>query len=751
LISLLKGNRARPLLGLIAFLFASNLAILLDVPVLRPLLGYFFLAIIPGLVILHLLKLNEIPLTEKFALSVALSTAFVLILGLIINIVYPLVGYETPLSTISVLVSFSVVLLILGVIGYFRNGAGSIVSWGELELSTHEKLYLLLPGFFPLLSILGMYFLNTENNNFVLIALLFIVIGYIIVISTLQSRVSSKIYPLLVYLIGISLILMLGLRSPHILGVDVNLEYYYFQLTTVAEKWQMVGGSLDSCLSVTLLPAAYQALLNINPEYLYKLLYPLLFSVVPLIVYLISRQFFGGYWSFIAAFFFISQLLFLDAAANPRTTLAILFFGAAIMVLFRKELGTFISSLFFMIFAFCCILSHYSTSYLFAIVLILTWVTTLLIRQPTLLRIIKQMTKYSTAQIKGGTTQHAKYATTLHKDKVAGGVPVSNRRVSFIIVFLFLSMIFLWYSQITERTFESGVHFIAEAVEGIPQFFERESRSKAITTLLGFGAQDKGFPHDFGIVCNWMSFALIAIGVSIIGAEHVKRTLYPHSTKLFLPSSCKKGNAEFFIICLICCTILVAAVAIPHFSAYGVNRTFTQMAVVLAPFFVIGGLMLAKVIRAKSASLATGILLLVLIPYFSLNTGLMHQVFGQPRSMTLNSKGAAYDLMYIYEQEVYACQWLNEYRGQQLIYGDATADGRLLSQGGVSPNSYRPLVDGLISGTKIKGYIFLRHYNLAEGRLSRTFTDDEYYLAQYADKFAVNSKVYANGGSEIWL
>ena len=48
----------------------ADLAILLNIPFLRQILGFFFLAFLPGLLILQILKLNEVGFTEKFVLAV---------------------------------------------------------------------------------------------------------------------------------------------------------------------------------------------------------------------------------------------------------------------------------------------------------------------------------------------------------------------------------------------------------------------------------------------------------------------------------------------------------------------------------------------------------------------------------------------------------------------------------------------------------------------------------------------------------
>jgi uncharacterized membrane protein len=56
------------ILILIGLIFLTDLAILLNIPFLRQVLGFLFLTILPGLLIFQILKLNKTDSTEKFVL-----------------------------------------------------------------------------------------------------------------------------------------------------------------------------------------------------------------------------------------------------------------------------------------------------------------------------------------------------------------------------------------------------------------------------------------------------------------------------------------------------------------------------------------------------------------------------------------------------------------------------------------------------------------------------------------------------------
>lgn len=208
-----------------------------------------------------------------------------------------------------------------------------------------------------------------------------------------------------------------------------------------------------------------------------------------------------------------------------------------------------------------------------------------------------------------------------------------------------------------------------------------------------------------------------------------------------------KFDFEYFTLSLMCSAGLVVSVVLPFVSVgYALDRIYLQMVVVLSPFFVIGAIATAKFLRVR----IYWIILLVTIPFFMCTTGTMYQVFDVPRVIILNSEGDQYNRWYIHEQEGYAAKWLgsNADLKSNMIYTDSTGGNALWSQGEIplySVNQGLPL----IQGDKISGYIYLRYYNVVDGKLlDRQY--EEFDITEYQHKFEGASRVYSNGGSEIW-
>ena len=55
---------------LLTFLIVTILTIFMEVPVLSQVLGFIYFTIVPGLLILYIIRLSKLGLTEKLVLSV---------------------------------------------------------------------------------------------------------------------------------------------------------------------------------------------------------------------------------------------------------------------------------------------------------------------------------------------------------------------------------------------------------------------------------------------------------------------------------------------------------------------------------------------------------------------------------------------------------------------------------------------------------------------------------------------------------
>ena len=737
--SLIATNSSRLLLFILVFLILTSLAILFDIPVVRQFSGFIFLTFIPGFLLLSILKLNKLGLAEKIVLSVGLSVAFLMLFGLALNASLLAAGYTKPLSTASLLISFSIATIVLAIVAYMRNKEITF-SFSNLKLTTREKALLLVPSLFPLLSIVGMRIMNLTDNNILSMFLLFVIPVFVIFISFYHSKVPQRLYPSFILLISISLLLMLSLRSNHIIGSDIHEGFYYFQVTLDNLHWSITTPSLvNAILSISLIPSIYHAFLNINQEYLYKVLYPLLFSVSPLVVYIIAKKYIGDLYAFIASFFFMSQFRFLWAVAGPATTTATLFFTLAIMVLFYDGMNMFTKKLLFIIFATSCLLSHYGTSYIFFFVLLFTWIGMQII--PRILPGERKVATPSENPITGGAPSNSPLrGAMLRSDANTSNISQSHRTkgITINVVALFFVMLFFWYSQITVTPFNLGVGLIYKTFANLNQWFLLEAKGPTVGAAVG--EEIYTIPQKIRVVFSWFTVAFVAVGVLSTVARYKRMVAVPGS-RLIKPNFLySKFGMEYFVLSLAGSLILVTAVVLPYVLAgYSMERAHFQTLVVLSPFFVVGGIVVARWLRARPH----WIMLLVLIPYFMCTTGTMYQIFGSPSSMVLNSAGAEYRSRYVHDGESYAAKWIRKYGKEGVkIYTGIEMGPRLLMSQGKIPRSQAggSFIIRHQEGKTIAGYLYLR------------YTDIKVYevVAEYPEIFIGKNKIYTTNGSAIY-
>ena len=734
----LKLGAKRSFVLIIAMVLLTGIAILLDIPFLRQIFGFLCFTLLPGALILFILKLNKIGFTEKIVLSVGLSVSFLMLFGLLVDKLYFSLGYATPLSTISLAVTFSAAMILFCIVGYKINKQAFSFAMPNFNLTTSEKAFLIVPISFPALSIFGMYVMNTTDNNIILMFLLFLIPIYVAFVCFFNQKFPKRLYPVVIFLISISLLLLWSLRSNHIIGTDMHLEYYYFQTVFNNLHWHIIGFStFDACLSISLLPVIYQSLLNVNGEYLFKILYSLLISVLPLIIFIISKKYVDELYAFLASIFIMSQSVFLHTAGSPRTNIAILFFALAIMVLLSDGIDAVKKRILFIVFMVSCIVSHYSTAYIFFFIMLFGWFS------------IEILSKKITFK----------------------------KSISLTIVLLFFAIIFFWYSQVTEESFDAGVGFVEQTFLNLHNFFIMESRCEGTKILFGenvlYGAEKLGIPQKIEFTVTWLTFVLIGIGVLTMLIKYKEMVCIPeikHSKPDFLKT---QFSIEYLVLTLICMGLVVIIVAVPYISdGYDIKRLYTMMLVVLSVVFVVGGITLSKNLsfikkalpkkqneggkgeiwkggKIASQDRAYLLILLVLIPYFMCTTGTLYQMFDIPREITLSSDGPQYNMAYIHDQESYSAKWLGELyvkQNEPRIYTDIRGGPCLTSCGKITSNVHCLPLRG---HKKIDGYIYLRYYNVVNEKFMGR--SGVFNMTDYSDIFVEKSRIYDNRGSEIWI
>lgn len=684
---------------LVAIILLTDLIILLDVPFLRQILGFLCFTIIPGLLILHVLKLNEIEFLKKFVLSVGLSVAFLMFTGLLVNSLYPLI--LKPLSLIPILISFSIILIIFTLIAYIRNRNDfDIKDIFNFEFDLKDKLIspLIFPILFPFMTVFGTHLMNTQENNIILLMTLFLIVGYVVASVYLRDRIPTATYPVAIWMLGMSLLLMYGLTSYHLMGRDIHTEFYVFRLVLDDFHWDISKyyHAYNACLSVTILPTVYLVLTNINGEYIFKVLFGLIGSFTPLGIYIISKKYVGERYAFFASLIFIFQFGFVYGLGWARQMIAMLFFVLAILILFDTEVNKLPKKILFLIFVFSVVVSHYTTAYIFFILVLTIWVSLSL--------------------------------------KSVFSAEKTSKFINARVISLFFFIIFFWYSQLTQVPFTAGVIFIEQTFRNLSNFFAEELRNPPELAVIGIGW--KSIPNMISVIVHDIIFASIGIGVITLLQRY--------------KSYRRKIEEEYFIGILVFVVLSALLIVLPYVSlGYGGTRFFLQALVFLAPVFVIGVNIVAKIMRRPKMDVA--IMLIMLISAFFCVTYLQYHFYGIPYSPIYEGEGFLRDESYIYNQELVAASWLNKNGLDYLvIHSDRFGYSRLMLGYEQKPKMNTQFFD--YNKTIEDGYIYLRYANVKRGVVYIKHLDIEREnILNYIHLFIGKNKIYSNDGSEVWM
>jgi uncharacterized membrane protein len=694
-------NAKRWLIIVISTLFLIDIIILTSISFLREALPFLFFTIVPGILVIQIFRLNKLNFLKRSVLAVGTSVSLLIFIGLFLNCLYLIL--PEPLSLGPVLISLNFMVVILAFLSYYRNKEDfQNFKLFNLDIKIKDKLVspFIFPVIFPFMAIFGTYLMNIANNNIILIAMLLLIPVYVVVLIYLKDKIDDSVYPFAIFMIGLSLLLMRGLTSNHITGRDVHIEFYVFQLALKNYYWNLLAynNPYNACLSITILPVIYKVLSNISSEYIFKLFFGLIGSFIPLSLYIIFQKYLDNRYAFCASLLFVFQTYFILILDTVRQEIAFLFFFLAVWAFFGSDFNKSIKKAFFILFIISAMVSHYTTAYI-ALVLIFPIL---------LLPFLKSLFK-------------------VLKDGIKSKKDAANQRFvcfqNFDVIIIILILTAIWYIFAAKVQFEAGSAVIGSTVSSLQLNAGGSSiRNNAVLSILGIGIQS--LPNFISVIVNNLIFVMIGIGLIFI----IKN--YSEFKKKF-------GNG-YLLGALISVLLLVLFVILPYVSnAYGPQRLFLQLAVFLAPIFIMGCLKFAKLIKKPKYGIV--IILVLLISLFTCGTYLQYHFYGIPYSPFYEHNGDLRDEYYVYDQEVAAASWLNQYRVTDLgIQADATGYMRLMLGFGGTP----------ILNKKAGGYVYLNYVNVNKHIIYLSSTNPR-NINDFAF-LAGKSKIYDNGGAEIW-
>ncbi|HMK53190.1 MAG TPA: DUF2206 domain-containing protein [Methanobacteriaceae archaeon] len=614
---------------------------------LQPILGFILFAFIPGFIIMRIMRIHGLNNIKTILYSVGLSLSLLMGIGFIIDLLYQYMGLKWPLSSANIIIIFNCLLLILLTIAYIRDDGDETQSLLNVE-DYLKSPGLLILGFLPIISVIGTYLVNNYNSN--LLLMLMILFMSLTVFMVSFNRLKSEHYPIVIFILSLALLFHTSLISSYLWGWDIQGEFYFTNLVLKSGFWNFtIGHNYDGILSTNILGTIFAIACNLDIRWVFKIIYPILFSLVPLGLYQVYKSQTNDKIAFFSCFFFISLVVFyMDMLQTARQQIAEIFLVLLLILLIDTTLQNRKRSILFVLFSIFLVVSHYGLSYLFMFSLIFAWLILLLISNSRFRNFINSFNS----------------KVRFRDKKILQPIPLDNDRQIFItstFVIFFFALTVTWYiyvaSAFSMKAFLNIGHQITDSI--FNDFMKTES-SQSLRLIKG----NVSFWHSIGKYVQLISQLSILVGF----------------LSLVFRGNNFKYEKNFFVLSLVSILILFSCIAVPFFAGtLNTTRLYQISLIFLSPLFVIGWIttfavldsVIQRLRHLKTPSVISRssfkILSLFLMIFMLFNTGFIYEVTNDnPSSISLSKP--YYPLFN--SEEVSAATWFEENKISPKIFAD---------------------------------------------------------------------------------
>ncbi|NTV22229.1 MAG: DUF2206 domain-containing protein [Candidatus Yonathbacteria bacterium] len=736
-------------------LIILNIGILSGIPIMSDVFGLLFLLILPGVLLLRILNFYPETIWERILHIVSLSIAILLIGGLIENTLLPLFGIWKPLEKIPLLIFFDILFIIFIIIGTLLGRRIHIFSPKKIHFQPHQVWLQALAFLLPLSAIGGATILNNGGSNFLAIATLLGIAGFLLYAGIRITSQNETFILTWVYAVSFALLLGMSMRSLHVVGWDINNELQVFRMTHGSAFWSMshLQDAYNACLSITILPTIFLRFTHFVDEYIFKFLFQAIFALMPIGLYYFIKELTGQRKAILATTMFLGSAVFSHGMPTLiRQEFGFLFFSLILFIIFSEKIKSKNRNVLLVLYGTSMILSHYSTTY---VALFLLGITFLL---NSILRILKRFSP----------------PTTLGE--------ISHSISMWFLIFL-AGVAFIWSGVIT-KTGNNITGFIDHSQSNISEVFSYDTVARSINQLFF------PYPHfedvntyvtreSLNFKKNHSDFHFYS--ENKFSEEHISRMDFletqrylgdvPHVFtkqlsvffKLFLNNifvifgffvllgwwlKRKLVSSEYVLLAGSGFIILILLLILPDaLTQYNIDRMFFQLLVIWGLLSVVGGLSIFSIFfQKKDAYIAMTISYIILLLFYN---GIIFTLVGGPTFLSLNNAGADYEKFYAQEEEVTAAQWLATHNDSSPIFASSSGYNRLSAHGNIlSSQIFITLLPSMID---VNGYVFLTHMNTVAGLSSYLVNNEEYAYNVPTEFFdTYKNQLYDNGVAKIY-
>lgn len=682
-----------------------------SVPLIRQIVGFVYLTFIPGALIIQCFNLRDLGKIKYLLYSIGISISFVMFLGFITNSIYPLIGINNPISVYPLLLTINLFVLFLCTVSYKFNPHRPSFSRNLKVLANYlysiPNLFLLLLPFIGIFGALTMYLFN--NNILSLLLILFMTLVIYLIVD--KKFIPSTSYPLAIFFMSIALLWNNSLISYELTGYDIFWEFFRQDSVIINSIWDyQISQNVNGMLSTVMLAPIYSLLLDLDSTWVFKIIYPIFFSLVPLSLFQIYREQTNDLLATLSTFFFMSlQVFFSEMIQLPRQQIAELFIVLSVLLFMDKNMNSAKKAILSVVFLFSIVVSHYGTSYLYLLYLCLTFLFLIVFQLPYVHNLYTAVICKKNIFVNCINIPSNLRSNNIFFDKCG---------ISFNYVILFIIFCLGWYIYISSGSiFDSALQIMNHIYSSImTDFFSLDSRDQQMVQALGLSSmRSVELTWKIALIFQYITQLFILIGMFRLFTD-LKKTVF---------------HIEFVFMSFASLVLIGLCVVLPNFStALNMSRIYHLTLLFLSPFFFLGGscffsAIWIKVFHIKFANFNFDSFLklttvFVLIPYFLFTTGF---VFDVTNSTTTSMSLSLYDQdsMFYTIPEIQATRWFDQNGMDNYpIYSDGRISPLLLkttrnlSTFSLSRISF---FDNRSFSPNNKAYSFLRRWHLITGKV----------------------------------
>lgn len=681
---------------LIQGVFISTLLIntyIIKIEFLRALVSFVYLTFVPGIVVMRIIRLRNISFLESFLYAVGISISFLMVLGVLINFLYPILGVHNPLSFNYLIYTLSSAILVMCAVLFvsdkkFKSETKSTeISNKEVAFPLREYLspkylflYILL-----FIAILGTYVLSSYHNNYLEI-LLIVLIAISFLIIAWSETIPSKFYVAAIFVFSLSLLYHTTLITPYVMGSDIHIELFLANQVIWNSLWNSnIAMIYNSMTSVVMLAPIYSIITGLDLDYVFKIIYPLIVSLIPVGLFIVFEKQTNDKIAFLSTFLFISTSVFYVMLMQAaRQQIAELYLVLLILLLTTSKVDVKRTFL-LIVFGFSMAISHYGLNYLLLIIFLVF----------VFYSILKSRFR-----------------------KKIGNFPGKDNFLSLTLVTLFFVFSFSWYLYTASSTnFEAFFNnFLLNMINGISDVFNPSVSEGTfiIVSALPFTGTATKYLYFISQIFIFIGVVLLIFKDSIINKFKIRFGDYIHFKWDYLTLS--------FIFLL----ILVAAIGVPDTSSLmSTYRTYHIALFFLAPFFVVGVLLSFELIksllnldvfRGINYKRLLNLVTVFLVVYFLFNSGFVNEVINEKPS-----ESTSFDLNLLHPQklnetEYYSAIWFHNYCNMNsYVYTDNY--GRFIILHGITNYDNEKPFSNQTRKVNSNSYIYLSNLNVVQNKI----------------------------------